>query len=769
MMMKKLFMLLLFVLCHNCFSQKNLRLSDGLITYGEIKNSPERTIEIKKDGIIVHYVFKNITLLDNNKYKDSSYAFIEGFSINENPDQPAVLYTNDCIPVPKDVNVSVELVDSSFLDFPIKLSPSLLPIISGVKSSDSQTRNEINSYDGLFPSRVVKGVDYQLYKGQSLLYVNVSPIQYDYKHQMARIFKEIKYKVKFDHPTNDCRFRVQQNKGDLGNFISNQRSIVEGTDVAQHYLIITVPEYIQAVEDFAEWKRCMGYNTHVVVKSSNEWNPDTIKQVARNKYLECDSLLSYMLIVGDNEDIPGESMSNYIYSTNFQGNVNYVTDHYYACIDDSVQTAFGGTVKDHSPEFHIGRLPVSTLAQAQTVINKIIKYEKYPVNDNYFYKTSLHLGYLIDNNNDGVEDLFDIENIDCSEKIRNYVADKNQMIDPNAVYTTSSTASSFYTCSGVTIPSSFFYDSWDNLQDRIINYIDEGAYYVLYSGHGDISYWDSPLFSTSNIQSLSNSNKLPIVFSSACLTGKYNGNECFAESFLKKDNGGCVAIFAASERAYSENTNVLMQGMFDALWPMPGLHSPYVSAAPYSMYHLGELLNWGKFRVTKVWNRYYSNNENSKYTFEIFHCFGDPSMMFITSNPTPFANVTLNRSISGISVTMDESGLITFYNKVSGEVISHYGNSATYSGEESNVTVCVSGRNKIPFIDESVIYVQNRTFSTNNTFKANRIYVGSNVTETKADGPVTFSSGKTKLIGNNIEIEGEVSVSLGAELEIINP
>lgn len=46
--------------------------------------------------------------------------------------------------------------------------------------------------------------------------------------------------------------------------------------------------------------------------------------------------------------------------------------------------------------------------------------------------------------------------------------------------------------------------------------------------------------------------------------------------------------------------------------------------------------------------------------------------------------------------------------------------------------------------------------------------VGSNVTSLKPTGPVIISSGKTTLIGDTVQLEGETTIDLGAELEIKN-
>jgi len=57
----------------------------------------------------------------------------------------------------------------------------------------------------------------------------------------------------------------------------------------------------------------------------------------------------------------------------------------------------------------------------------------------------------------------------------------------------------------------------------------------------------------------------------------------------------------------------------------------------------------------------------------------------------------------------------------------------------------------------------------NREFSADLIRIGSNVSNKKESGAVTISSGKTTLKASEIEILGELSVKLGAELELLPP
>ena len=73
-----------------------------------------------------------------------------------------------------------------------------------------------------------------------------------------------------------------------------------------------------------------------------------------------------------------------------------------------------------------------------------------------------------------------------------------------------------------------------------------------YCGHGSETGWGTTGYSNSNVTALVNDNKLPIVFSVACVNGKfdYAYGPCFAEAWLRSvHNGepiGAVATYMAS-------------------------------------------------------------------------------------------------------------------------------------------------------------------------------------------------------------------------------
>ena len=63
-------------------------------------------------------------------------------------------------------------------------------------------------------------------------------------------------------------------------------------------------------------------------------------------------------------------------------------------------------------------------------------------------------------------------------------------------------------------------------------------------------------------------------------------------------------------------------------------------------------------------------------------------------------------------------------------------------------------------------YIQNETVNYNRTYNARNVKIGTAVTNTKPHGDVVFSGGRTVISVREVEIQGETTIDVGAELEI---
>lgn len=746
-------------------AQKTLNLNT-LKMEKEMRSSlPSRSVEATLDGVRVTYHFNNINLLDDPIFQGASMAKIEGFWPNNEVGEPSFLSRWDTFVVP-DKNATVALVDSSYIEYSMMLSPAR-PVLPN-NSYEAYSRKNvkpIKDYVGYLPSSVIAATRQNSYRNQDLLEVCVCPIQYDAEKKKVKIFKELVFEIHYNSSlvhNKSVKYDAIYDNPFLSNVAANASlwtSMVPKTASTgaswinnEHYLIITVPKYAEAANRLAEWKRVLGFKVNVAMQPS--WTTASVKDSVTSAYNTNNT--AYLLIIGGHSDVPAQ-ISNIKYT--------HVTDLYYGCI---------GT--GYTPSIHRGRLLVNTASEANVVVDKIISYEKNPVTTESMYNTGIHCAYFQNVSLSGYEDR---RFVLTSERIRDYMLQLGKTV--RRVYYTPSTVSptnwNYGTyANGEAIPTELKrpWFAWDGDSTDITTYINQKTFYVLFRDHGEVQFWGDPYYTTSNIEALSNGAALPIIFSICCRTGKFNETYCFCEAFLKKENGGCAAIYGATENSLSGPNDVLAEGMFDAIWPssnlwpsLPGING-ISTPAPTPTYRLGQILDQGLRRVEEAYLGITNKPNYSKYTHELFHCFGDPSMMIHTETPTLFANASIQRLNGTIYVdTGGEMATITFYNKQTGSSISYYGTSHTYP-DNPKLTICISAHNKIPYIDDGTLYIQNQSFASDSHHENDIIKVGNNVTSTLPQGDVNFLQGNHVLKGNSIELHPGTNVSVGSVLDASN-
>lgn len=756
------------------FAQQTLDLSTLRLARGAENTLPSCGIKYSEDGIVVNYRFDHVVLARDPLYAPAHTVRIDGFWENHEVGRPATIMRWDTFVVPEK-GVDVTLCDTAYVEYPMEMSPAR-PVLWENSDEGYSRKNvlPITEYRGFYPSSPIASANRNKYRDNHLLEVCVTPVQYDQKNKKVRIYTRLGYKVNFDNGkfTREARAAKRSSLSSnsfLDNVTLNGRQLSSneevdtrnGTSVQlenSRYLIISKPKYQEAVDRLAEWKRTLGYDVQVAMKSF--WRVDTLFR--RLAGIHASSHIDHLLIIGDMNDVPGCGSSLYH---------EHLTDLYYGCPDTTIYTQSA----------YRGRLPVTNLEEANIVVDKIINYEKNPCIDTAMYRKGLHVAYFEDRENEVSDSVEDRRFTLTSERIRNYLMQKGKKVvrvyyTENSVWPTRWN-DSLYADGGflpLELQKSAF--AWDGNTDSINKYIDQKCFYVLYRGHGGKDQWKSFDYYEDYLAQLDNGNALPVVFSITCQTGRYDLSDFFCRGFLTKKDGGCSAIFGASENSKSGANDVLAEGMFDAIWPgtflwprMPIIpDSNNISTmAPEPTYQLGQILDQGLRRVYEAFHGT-ERDGHVKYTYEVFHCFGDPSMMMHTETPTEFSNASITRTNGIISVdTGGETAKITFYNRRTKLIESFLGTSCSYT-DDPEISVCISAHNKIPYIDGGTIYIQNKTLTGNDYREARMIKVGNHVTTMQAQGDVNFTAGDHVLVGDEVEIHPGTTVSLGATLEINN-
>ncbi|MGQ9665628.1 MAG: C25 family cysteine peptidase, partial [bacterium] len=427
-------------------------------------------------------------------------------------------------------------------------------------------------------------------------------------------------------------------------------ALISAQETGAKYLIITHDNFYDAILPYAQWKHKMGLRTKIVrVPSELAQSSTAIRNYIVNAYNTWQIKPEFILFVGAPNYIPW-SFSSYPYGDNNYTNMDY----------------------DIYNEILSGRLTVHNITEAQTVVAKMLKYERYPdISDSLWFKK----GCLI------VRDIQD----DDSATYRldaQYVA--GLMIN-----------------NGYVKVDTFFATKGDNATS-VVNATNNGRGFVLYRGAAT-NNWYSPF--AVNPDNLTNGNKLPIVISATCGTLGTGSTSATAERWfltgapttLRGAAGYFATTTSITNGAYLRSA--VTRGFFDGVFL-------------YKRRTFGEACEDGRLRV---YNMYSSTNEYRGFT-----TIGDPAMTIWTSLPKKITVVydsilyagteetlQINVQYQGtpvesayVCIMSDSSIYKTGWTNTSGSIIFNFN-----SPDTGMLYITVTGRNIYPFEGiSSIIY-----------------------------------------------------------------
>lgn len=317
------------------------------------------------------------------------------------------------------------------------------------------------------------------------------------------------------------------------------------------YIVISHGSLITAAHALADYRASRGLRTAVVDINDlyNEFNfgiyhPIAIKNFLRYAYDNWPSPKpAYVVLMGDGTYDPanfrGTSMPTLI-----PPNLAFV-DPWQAQVDSSnlLVTLVGN---DPLPDMLISRIPVNTLAEAQTVVNKIIAYEQSPAPRPWQRRWTL----VADNIPDAAGDFVALSNsLSQSFTPATFTADKIYLNDLGCLAGAAS-------CPQVNYALTRTFEV-------------TGALLVNYIGHAAIDRWASEqIYINSNVATQNNLTQLPIILSMTCLDGFWNHatTSSLMETALRAPNGGTIASWSPTGLGVASGHDSLERGFLKAVF-----------------------------------------------------------------------------------------------------------------------------------------------------------------------------------------------------------
>jgi hypothetical protein len=290
---------------------------------------------------------------------------------------------------------------------------------------------------------------------------------------------------------------------------------------------------------------------------------------------------------------------------------------------------------DEFADICIGRISANEPGHVTIQVNKIINYEKNPEMAGAWYDVSTGIA---SNEGPGDDNEYDYAHIDVIY---------NDKLDPftygthNDIYAPGATGS------------------------MVSNAVNTGTSVINYCGHGSATSWGTTGFSNSNVSNLSNEDRLPAVFSVACNNGEFNkSGDCFAEAWLKKENGGAVMFLGAT---ISQPWDPPMRGQDYFMDVLIGGYDYSAHTGQNGINTTGQRTTVGSLVFNGLTLMCTEANQNQDWeTAKTWILFGDPSMQMRTdqpdeltvSNTTIISGITFQTSVNGSSGPV-EGALVT--------------------------------------------------------------------------------------------------------------
>ena len=387
-------------------------------------------------------------------------------------------------------------------DFPRSVDPSTVPFTYG----DCYSQNAFfpASNVGLYDPYIIRD-----FRGQNMV---VYPFAYNPVTKTLRVYYDMTvemYKVddNGENVMTSRRSNTVKLDPDFKNmyqrhFINYEAGMAKYTPLDEEgdLLIICYDNFMSAMTDFVNWKKTRGINTTIVGTSTAGSTYTAIKNYIQSQY-NANNNLTHVLLVGDVAQIPGNSFTA---SSSSEGDWSGNGDNLYGQIVGN----------DIYNDVIIGRFSASSVAQVTTQVNRILTYERDLTSSATWCQNGLGISTTEGSGGHNNEDDYQhIENLRTDLLAYGYTT----------VYQDYKSVSGY--------PSS--------TTTTISNHINSGVGIINYCNHGEETGWQSHYYMNSNVNALTNNNKLPFIFSVACLVGKYDysSGDCFAETWMHATNG----------------------------------------------------------------------------------------------------------------------------------------------------------------------------------------------------------------------------------------
>lgn len=736
---------------------------------------------------------KSITITFNENDFSYSYNDYDELTINygtqlaifkENTSAPCLPFIPINVLVPSGSKFSdvVSIENKKLLKENVNLTQNPTPIPTDSIVSNSQLR-ALQYKEPVYPTKSVEYTFTNIMDGYTIMSFLLCPFEYDSKNKKLYFISSFDLEIRFEQTSANRATAITQTKGIMTDVVksiiinkedlneNNNYSIKAANTVETiDYLIITNLSLSSYFKPLTSWKKTKGLNPKVITTEYISQNyvgesmPVKIKSCLYDYYKNHN--LKYVLLGGDDTIVP--TMGCYVFVDDDNKYDNMPTDLFYACFDGDFEWNQNGNnligeETDNvnlTPSISVTRIPVRTPNHLVGFINKLLYYEKNPTLNgwnNSMLTTGAKL-YIYDKNNPKKSD----SEIRGDNLYSTYIAPywdgaRKKFYDTGTDFD-----------GGANFPL-----NTENLHAQL----NQGYAFVEMITHGAPTNWtlETGLYTTNEANSLSARQATTIITTNSCLTNAFDEGDipgkadpCLSESFIRNPNSGVVAYLGCSREGWTslrlDELGTSMQ--YEAQFYKNLFSSDIVNK------NFGTIVAAAKAAMIGT----SSTNGSHRWVQFGLNPIGDPEMPIYTTTPHRFTNVTITQDENKITVNTGLPGCSICLMSINdtGETYHEVRNNvqnAVFNGVDTEVSVCVTKQNYIPFVkevDNKNLYLQNENITGPKSYEYNVVKIGSSVTSTKPNGEVNFNGGDINIKANKIVIDNGTSISTNTNFKMSN-
>ncbi len=408
--------------------------------------------------------------------------------------------------------------------------------------------------DVIYPENRSGALTTQYLNGHSFALSTFTPVEFNPFTGVVSIYQKVTVKIysspdqksgsalrnlKVSPETDKKIIELDQNNGSYIDLYPQAKPVSETYD----YLIITAEAYKRNLDTLINFYKGRGLKTKLVSTTTiytdmtGADNQEKIRNYIIQEYQN--SGIEFVLLAGDVELVPARGFYCEVQSSSVYTDDNIPADLYYSSLDgtwnDDNDSYWGEIGEDDLlPELSVARFTFSDLTELNTLISKSIKYQTEPV-----------LGELRNPLMAG-EDLYDAPQTwggDYLDLLIGYHEDNG------------------YTTTGIPEDHDItkMYDResvWS--KSDLITEINQGHSFIHHDGHSNYTY--TMRMSNSDVTNTNFSNldgithNYTLIYTSGCMCGGFDYNDCIAEEFVSIDNFAVTFIGNSRYGWFNEGT-----------------------------------------------------------------------------------------------------------------------------------------------------------------------------------------------------------------------